>query len=219
MSVCMSENIWSQNGFRDFPVGSPINCKGHLGGDRLGPKQVGNLLLRAANSVSQLGLRTKEANSGFDMGANLHTSFLVEIADDCNKETCLARHKGAGIIPPNMSIASNLAALRNKAGLSQTGLAKKAGLSQQLISQIENGVNRGTTKLPLLAKALGCSVEDIDPDYFVISDDATKADVVDRFKAILTLDNEDALRSVDDHLRFVLHRYKAEPDDKIEEDQ
>jgi len=64
-----------------------------------------------------------------------------------------------------MGIAENLLKLRKAARLSQTGLAKEAGVSQQLISQLENGVNVATTKLPDIARALGANVSQIDPNY------------------------------------------------------
>lgn len=64
-----------------------------------------------------------------------------------------------------MGIAENLLKLRKAARLSQTELAKEAGVSQQLISQLENGVNVATTKLPDIARALGSNVSAIDPNY------------------------------------------------------
>lgn len=64
-----------------------------------------------------------------------------------------------------MGIAENLKALRKTARLSQVALAKEAGVSQQLISQLENGVNVATTKLPDIARALGANVSQIDPNY------------------------------------------------------
>ncbi len=50
-------------------------------------------------------------------------------------------------------------------GLSQAGLAAKAGVSQQLISQLERGVNTTTKELPAIAYALGVAVHEIDEDY------------------------------------------------------
>lgn len=64
-----------------------------------------------------------------------------------------------------MSIATNLKRLRLKAKLSQPALAKKAVVSQQLISQLERGVNDTTKYLPRIAAALGVSVDAIDPTY------------------------------------------------------
>ncbi len=64
-----------------------------------------------------------------------------------------------------MGIAQNLKRLRLAAKLSQTALVKKARVSQQLISQIENGKNLSTTELPALAVALEVRVEDIDETY------------------------------------------------------
>jgi transcriptional regulator with XRE-family HTH domain len=66
-----------------------------------------------------------------------------------------------------MEIGHNLKLLRTEAKLSQTALAKKAGVSQQLISQIERGENVSTTELPALATALGVRIEEIDPSYDV----------------------------------------------------
>jgi transcriptional regulator with XRE-family HTH domain len=65
------------------------------------------------------------------------------------------------------TIGKNVRRLRAAANLSQVALAKAAGVSQQLISQIENGVNDSTTELPALARALNVSVDAIDPEYVV----------------------------------------------------
>lgn len=64
-----------------------------------------------------------------------------------------------------MRISDRLTSLRREAGLSQGQLAEKSGVSQQLISQIERGLNLSTKHLPALAKALGCGVSDLDPSY------------------------------------------------------
>lgn len=63
------------------------------------------------------------------------------------------------------SISENLRKLRRTSGLSQAALATKAGVSQQLISQLENGVNTTTKELPAIAYALGVAVHEIDEDY------------------------------------------------------
>lgn len=68
-----------------------------------------------------------------------------------------------------MTIAENLKRLRSEKNLSQVKLAKEAGVSQQLISQLENGKNLSTTELPQLARALGVSVSEIDPNYADVS--------------------------------------------------
>ena len=65
-----------------------------------------------------------------------------------------------------MLIGENLKKVRDEAGLSQTDLAKVSGVSQQLISQIERGINAHSKHLPKLARALGCKVTDLDPTYF-----------------------------------------------------
>lgn len=55
--------------------------------------------------------------------------------------------------------------LRKQRGLSQPKLAKAAAVSQQLISQIENGVNLTTRALPQIARELGVAVSEINPDF------------------------------------------------------
>jgi len=70
-----------------------------------------------------------------------------------------------------MSIAANLKRLRKEKGISQPALAEKSGVSQQLISQIENGKNETTNRLPQLARALGVSVADLDPAYSTVVDE------------------------------------------------
>lgn len=64
-----------------------------------------------------------------------------------------------------MGIPENLKKLRAARSLSQPDLAKLAGVSQQLISQLENGKNAATTKLPKIAQALGVPVSEIDESY------------------------------------------------------
>lgn len=64
-----------------------------------------------------------------------------------------------------MAIAENLKRIRKKLGLSQPRLAALSGVSQQLISQIENGKNDTTKALPSLARALGVPVQELDPTY------------------------------------------------------
>lgn len=64
-----------------------------------------------------------------------------------------------------MSISSNLKRLRQAAKLTQPELAKRAGVTQQLISQLETGQNVTTRALPQLASALGVTVDKIDPSY------------------------------------------------------
>lgn len=63
------------------------------------------------------------------------------------------------------TIAENLKRLRQAVGMSQVKLALAANVSQQLISQIEQGKNTTTKELPALAKALGCPVNAIDENY------------------------------------------------------
>lgn len=67
-------------------------------------------------------------------------------------------------------LGENLRRIRQSARMSQAQLAAKSGLSQQLISQIERGVNLSTTELPALANALGCAVFDLDESYLPDTD-------------------------------------------------
>jgi len=64
-----------------------------------------------------------------------------------------------------MGIPENIKRLRESAELSQPALAKKAGVSQQLISQLENGKNLTTKYLPQIARALDVQMGQIDPAY------------------------------------------------------
>lgn len=73
----------------------------------------------------------------------------------------------------DMSIPANLRRLRTAAGLSQNALAKKAGVAQQLISQLERGDNLTTKKLPDIARALGVRLTDLDPSLAFALDQGT----------------------------------------------
>lgn len=58
-----------------------------------------------------------------------------------------------------MSLANRLKSRREELGLSQTALARIAGVSQQLISKIETGKSDATTEGPKLARALRVSID------------------------------------------------------------
>jgi transcriptional regulator with XRE-family HTH domain len=64
-----------------------------------------------------------------------------------------------------MPIPANLKRLRAKVDWSQARLAKESGVAQQLISQLERGINTTTKKLPDIARALGVVVSEIDENY------------------------------------------------------
>lgn len=59
-----------------------------------------------------------------------------------------------------MDLAERLQQLRKRAELTQTELAEKAGVSQQLVAKIENGRVRESKKLRRLAGAFGMTVEE-----------------------------------------------------------
>lgn len=167
----MTENIRTQHLARHLPRRGLVDGHSHLSSDSFGPQQVGNLLLGTADGIRQLGLRTKDADGAFDVGANVHTSFLVDMAAESNKETCLSAHKRAGIIRREMTIAQNLKAFRKDAGFSQVQLAEASGVSQQLISQIENGENGSSKYLADLARALGKKLTDFDASLADVTSD------------------------------------------------
>ena len=64
-----------------------------------------------------------------------------------------------------MPIPENLKRLREERRLSQPRLAELAGVTQQLISQLERGENLTTRKLPQIARALGVQPHEIDESY------------------------------------------------------
>lgn len=66
------------------------------------------------------------------------------------------------------TIAHNLRRLRTAAHLSQGKLAELAGVTQQLISQIESGKNATTKELPAIAHALHVSVAEIDEAFMPV---------------------------------------------------
>lgn len=105
----------------------------------------------------------------------------------------------------HMSIAHNLKALRKARGLSQTALAEKAGVGQQLISQIERGENTTTKKLPEIAKALGCQIYEIDPNYRSLARDE-ESPMMAKFTQIVGANDEEQLRLLDEYLDFLLAR-------------
>lgn len=73
-------------------------------------------------------------------------------------------YKFAGSFTP-MGIKENLRRIRKAKGFSQPRLAKESGVSQQLISRLENGIDLTSKRLPELARALGVPVSEIDENF------------------------------------------------------
>lgn len=109
-----------------------------------------------------------------------------------------------------MSIAENLKRIRKQRGFSQAQLAEASGVAQQLISQIENGKNNSTKRLPELAKALGCAVHDIDENYYLASGEDSD-DILAKFKQILDENDASKLRDLEVYLDFLRSR-TSQPD-------
>ncbi len=74
-----------------------------------------------------------------------------------NYESGLPKADGAGSLEDMLGTQIKL--LRKRAGLTQQELAKRAKVSQQLITKLERGHSVETRKLPQIAYALGVSVE------------------------------------------------------------
>lgn len=64
-----------------------------------------------------------------------------------------------------MSVGDKIREFRALAGMSQNELAKKSGLSQPVIAELESGSQATTKKLPRIAATLGVKVSDLDPAY------------------------------------------------------
>lgn len=64
-----------------------------------------------------------------------------------------------------MALKDNLKRIREKKHLSQSGLAKAASVSQQLISRLEAGLDLTTKRLPEIARALGVSAYELDENF------------------------------------------------------
>lgn len=62
-----------------------------------------------------------------------------------------------------MALAQNLRSARETAGLSQAELAKRVGVRQTLISQLELGQTRTTKFIYRIAQALGTKAHKLDP--------------------------------------------------------
>lgn len=60
-----------------------------------------------------------------------------------------------------VNLSSKLKMMRNRQGLTQLELAKKIGVSESYICQIENGKMISIKKLDKMAKALGCEPKDL----------------------------------------------------------
>lgn len=80
------------------------------------------------------------------------------------------------------TLAENLKRIREDKGWSQVKLAQASGVSQQLISQIENGKNTKTKELPELAKALHVTVAELDENFIDVAMTPEEEDLLARFR-------------------------------------
>ena len=69
--------------------------------------------------------------------------------------------KEKGLFYMTIDIASKLKERRRRMNLTQLELAKKVGVSESYICQIENGKMVSLKKLEQLAKVLGCKAKDL----------------------------------------------------------
>jgi len=69
------------------------------------------------------------------------------------------------IVSPMTALGDKIKALRDKKGLSQNALAKRAKISQPVIAALEAGEQQTTKKLPDIARELGVPVTELDPSY------------------------------------------------------
>lgn len=77
-----------------------------------------------------------------------------------------ARSDAPGLAKWSQYIGGRIKLLREKAGLTQSELAKLAGIPQPHLSRLENAEHSPTHKtLSRIAKALGIPVGDIDPSH------------------------------------------------------
>lgn len=104
-----------------------------------------------------------------------------------------------------MRVGENIRRLRKSMGLTQVQLAKRSGLSQSGISDIEKSVNNPSTEtIRLIATALGVSVSDlIDTD----KNKETAPENGDSLKAegvfILNGLSDDGLKQAVNYLRYL----------------
>lgn len=66
----------------------------------------------------------------------------------------------------SMSLKANMVRLRNQKGWTQAELARRAGVSQQVIGDIESGRTIRPRQLHEIAAALGTTIEQLDPERY-----------------------------------------------------
>lgn len=115
-----------------------------------------------------------------------------------------------------MGIGNRVREARTESGMSQEALARRVGVSQGLIGQIETGINRGSKHLAAIARTLNVSVDWLEmgkgekkrgghapsrggpPDYwpFPISEE--------RFKALPVTE----LNKIINYMEYVFYQWK-----------
>lgn len=95
-------------------------------------------------------------------------------------------------------------AARAAAKLSQTKLAKAAGVSQQLITEIEAGRTRSTKSIYKLAKALNMKAHELDDD--IPAPSAEWEETMNEVTELAPEDQEYALRNLREFINLVKNR-------------
>jgi transcriptional regulator with XRE-family HTH domain len=89
--------------------------------------------------------------------------------------------------------------LRKERGWSQADLARSSGISQPTIAAIERGTQRTARNIQNVAKALGVSISELDPEFetFDLASAATAFEVIlERIRSDLTPESRRALKEL-----------------------
>lgn len=112
------------------------------------------------NAEALAGLAKFLDDTGFT-GVDSAIDMFKKISDDHSApQKATSRNRGASSIGGSArTLAERLVLAREAASLSQVDLAKRVGIEQGTISQIERGISKRTSYLPEIARACGVSIE------------------------------------------------------------
>lgn len=102
-----------------------------------------------------------------------------------------------------MALAETIKIRRIALRMSQSDLAKKAGVSQQLVTALENSKISSTKFIPEIALALNCGVRDLDPRFGVL--DTAELGPLRRYEALADLPILGCDIHVSNEMSIVLH--------------
>nr|WP_244947712.1 helix-turn-helix transcriptional regulator [Azospirillum baldaniorum] len=143
-----------------LPPCGTLNPWRELGADSSHPHHAADVLLGRADQLRESSLASDDSDgtSKGMFGCDIHELHATtKVVDRSTPHSVKPFHNGCCMLPSMGMLADRLRTAREAAGLSQTELARRAGVSQQTIDKIERGLSQRSRYIVEIAAELKVS--------------------------------------------------------------